>query len=96
MAMSVGLLSLFLFLPGCNSLKEKRSRIKPIISRLHKEFNVSVAEIDRLDAWHESVIGCAWISNDRSVALSSLEKVVDFVETHFPGVDLFDERYEVF
>jgi uncharacterized protein YlxP (DUF503 family) len=41
--MSIGILTLEIQLPGCKSLKEKRSRLKPLIARLHREFNVSVA-----------------------------------------------------
>ena len=39
-------LSLHLHLPGCASLKEKRGRIKPLMARLRREFNLSVAEMD--------------------------------------------------
>ena len=60
----LGLLTLHLHFPGCASLKEKRGRIKPLIARLHREFNVSVAEMDLQDKWQESVIGCAMIGND--------------------------------
>ena len=35
--MSIGLLTLHLHLPGCASLKEKRGKIKPLITRLHRD-----------------------------------------------------------
>ena len=35
--MSLGLLTLQIQLPGCSSLKEKRSRLKPLLARLHAE-----------------------------------------------------------
>ena len=38
-------LTLHLHLPACASLKEKRGRIKPLMARLRREFNVSVADI---------------------------------------------------
>jgi len=43
--MSVGILRLSFRLPDCHSLKEKRGQIKPVIARLHREFNISVAEV---------------------------------------------------
>ena len=46
-------LTIHLHLPTCGSLKEKRGRIKPLIARLHREFNVSVAEMDLQDKWQE-------------------------------------------
>ncbi|MCJ7708279.1 MAG: DUF503 domain-containing protein, partial [Anaerolineales bacterium] len=43
--MHVGALTLELRLPGCSSLKQKRSRLKPLLAALHREFNLSAAEI---------------------------------------------------
>ncbi|MCJ7659178.1 MAG: DUF503 domain-containing protein, partial [Anaerolineales bacterium] len=62
--MSIGILTIKIHLPGCSSLKEKRRRLKPLIERLHREFNISVAEIDHLDVWQTSMIACAPVSND--------------------------------
>ena len=62
--MSLGLLTIHLYLAGCTSLKGKRRRLKPLLHRLHREFNISVAEIDHQDRWQEAIIACALISND--------------------------------
>lgn len=93
--MSIGLLTLHLQLPGVTSLKEKRSRIKPLLSRLHKEFNVSAAEIDRLDAWQETVIACALVSNDHGYTQRALQQVLDFTERTFPDLLVLDHRIEL-
>ena len=61
--MNLATLTIHLHLPACSSLKEKRGRIKPLIARLHREFNVSVAEMDLQNQWQEAVIGCAMIGN---------------------------------
>ncbi|HEX7542302.1 MAG TPA: DUF503 domain-containing protein, partial [Anaerolineales bacterium] len=61
-----GLLTLHLHLPGCASLKEKRGRLKPLLTRLHREFNVSVAEMDLQDKWQESVIACGMVNSDKA------------------------------
>ena len=53
-----------LHIPDSRSLKSKRHIIKPILSRLHREFNISVVEYDRQDAWQEAELGIAMISND--------------------------------
>ena len=50
-------LTIHLRLPLCTSLKDKRGRIKPLMSRLHREFNVSVAEMDLQDKWDEDLEG---------------------------------------
>ncbi len=62
--MRIAALSLQLYLFGCTSLKEKRSRLKPLIVRLHREFNVSVAELDYQDSWQNALLACVIVSND--------------------------------
>jgi uncharacterized protein len=93
--MSVGLLTLHLRLPGCASLKEKRGRLAPLLARVRREFNVSVAEIDRLDAWQEIIVGCALVSNDPNHARSSLDHLILYVETHFPDLELIDHTIDL-
>ncbi|HLO17425.1 MAG TPA: DUF503 domain-containing protein, partial [Anaerolineales bacterium] len=68
----VATLTIHLHLPGCASLKEKRGRIKPLIARLHREFNISVAELDLQDKWQEAVITCAMVGNERGYLESAL------------------------
>ena len=80
----VGTLTLHLHLPGCSSLKEKRGRIKPFIHRLRGEFNLSVAEIGRQDAWQEAVVGCAMMGNDRAFLESALSQVSRWVHGNWP------------
>ena len=93
--MSIGYLTLHLLLPGCTSLKEKRSRLKPLIARLHREFNISVAEMDCLDSWQESILGCSLVSNDARHTQRSLQKIVEWVETYWPDVSLVDDHIEL-
>jgi len=92
----IGILTLQLRLPGCTSLKEKRSRLKPLLARLHKEFNLSVAEMDRQDLWQESVLACAMIGNRRVHLEQSLQAVAKWVEQNWSDVELFDDQLEFF
>ncbi len=93
--MPVGLLNLHLLIPGCTSLKEKRSRLKPLLTRLHREFNVSVAEMDLQDSWQEAILVCAWVSNDNAHVQRSLQKVGHWIETSWPDVTVLDDRIEM-
>ncbi|MDD5466276.1 MAG: DUF503 domain-containing protein [Anaerolineales bacterium] len=93
--MSLGLLTLVLQLPGCASLKEKRSRLKPLLARLHREFNISVAEIDRQDAWQEATIACALVSNHGAQAQRSLQAVGEWVEARWPDVQVSEQHLEI-
>ncbi len=93
--MPIGVLTLHIQLPGCTSLKEKRSRLKPLLARLHKEFNISAAEMEHQDAWQEATIGCALISNDIGHTQSALQNVVRWLEKNWPDVELVDDEMEV-
>jgi uncharacterized protein len=93
--MVVGILKLHLFLPGCSSLKEKRGRIKPLIVRLQREFNLSVAEIDLQDNWKEALIACVAVNSDLNVLQASLHKTVTYTENFFKDLELFHHQVEI-
>lgn len=93
--MPIGLLTLYLQIPGCSSLKEKRSRIKPILARLHREFNLSVAEVGRQDAWQEAELACAVVSSDAVNAQRVLQQTVAFVEDHWPDNPIIEHHTEI-
>jgi uncharacterized protein YlxP (DUF503 family) len=88
-------LTIHLHLPGCSSLKEKRGIIKPLISRLHREFNVSVAEMDLQDSWQQSVIICAMVGNERGHLESALQTVAKWVEGNWSDGDVIEQRIEI-
>ena len=94
--MSVGVLTLHLHLPGCTSLKEKRSRLKPLLARLHREFNISVAEMEQNDSWQEAMIACALVSNDHSHTQRALQRVLEWIDHSWPDVDVSSEEMEIF
>ncbi|MCC6261898.1 MAG: DUF503 domain-containing protein [Anaerolineales bacterium] len=89
-------LTIHLHLPACSSLKEKRGQIKPLISRLHREFNVSVAEIGLQDKWTESVIACAMVNSDKVILQQSLQAVAKWVEGNWRDGDVIDLKIELF
>ena len=88
-------LTIHLHLPACASLKEKRGRIKPLMSRLRREFNLSVAEMDLQDAWQETVIGCAMINSDAVVLRQSLQSVAKWVEGNWTDGDVIEQKIEM-
>ena len=91
----IGTLTIHLHFPGCASLKEKRGRIKPLIARLHREFNVSVAEMDLQDSWQEAVIVCAMVGNARGHLESALQNVAKWMEGNWTDGDVIEQRVEV-
>ena len=93
--MSIGILTIKIHLPGCSSLKEKRRRLRPLIERLHREFNISVAEIDHLDVWQTSLVACALVSNDHRHTQRCLQSIVRWVEDHWPDIIIVDDQIEI-
>lgn len=75
-------------LEGVRSLKEKRSIVKSVTTRLHREFNLSVAEVDGHDAWETAVIGLAAVGNDKAYLHRLLEKSVAWVEEQRPDAPI--------
>jgi len=92
----IATLTIHIHIPDCSSLKEKRGRIKPLISRLRREFNVSVAEMDLQDTWQDAVIGCAMIGNDHAFLQSAMQNVARWVEGHWTDGDVIDEKIEIY
>jgi hypothetical protein len=91
----IGVLTIHLHLPACSSLKEKRGRIKPLIARLHREFNISVAEVDLQDKWQQAVIACAMVGNERGHLESALQRVAKWVEGNWPDGDVIEQKIEM-
>jgi uncharacterized protein YlxP (DUF503 family) len=91
----IGLLTIHFQLPGVSSLKEKRSLVKPILSRLHKEFNISTAEVGHLDSWQESIIACTQASNDKAHTQRVLQTIVEYFEKNWPDLLVIEHHIEI-
>jgi uncharacterized protein YlxP (DUF503 family) len=91
----IGLLTLHLHLPGCASLKEKRGRLKPLLARLHRQFNISAAEMGLQDKWQEAIVACGMVGNDAAHLQSALETVRKWAEANWPDGDILDTRIEI-
>lgn len=91
----IGVLTIHLMLPGCKSLKEKRSQLKPLLARLQREFNISVAEMGLQDIWFESIISCAMIGNDSAHLQRSLETILKWVKANWRDGQIYDDGIEI-
>ena len=93
--MVIGACRVRLHLSGCSSLKEKRGRLKPLLARLRKEFNISAAETDLNDIWQSAEIALATVSNNAGVAQAELQKIVAWIEHNRPEVEVQDAQIEL-
>ena len=71
--MIIGVIGWELEVFGCQSLKDKRRVVKSLKDRLHREFNVSVAETAHHDLWQRAELTAAVVATDRRHADSVLE-----------------------
>lgn len=94
--MPIASLQIHFSLPGCASLKQKRSLILPVLARLRREFNLSTAETDLQDHWQHALVTCAMAGSDRVVLESSLQEVLAYVERTWPDLPLLDEKIELY
>jgi hypothetical protein len=82
MATVVGLLHLKLNIAQADSLKDKRRIVKGFKDRVRHGHNVSIAEVEMLDAHRWSVLAVAMVGNDRQYIEGALQTVVDAAQRH--------------
>jgi hypothetical protein len=93
--MVVGAGIIELQLPGTQSLKQKRSILKGLTARLHREFNVSCGEIGLHDAWQAAALGVAVVSTSAVHADNVLENVVGWIEENRPDLVVVGHSVEI-
>lgn len=79
--MVVGLLEIDLYLPGANSLKDKRQVLKSIIGKVEGKFNVSISEVGNHDLWQRATIGIAHVSETGEQTKKVLDHIDRFIES---------------
>lgn len=92
--MIIGVLQVEIAIDGATSLKDKRRVVSSLKDRLHREHQVSVAEVGDLDDWHHAVLGITMASNSVPHAQSMLDKLVDKLRTG-RGYALADHSLEI-
>jgi len=93
--MVVGICIVELSLPGNSSLKDKRSVLKPLLVKLRREFNISVAEVGRQDAWRSATLGVAAVSNDAAYLHGLFERLVRWLEDSRDPIEVMDWQVEI-
>ena len=93
--MIVGTCLIELHIDGNESLKDKRAVLKPLLARLHKEFNVSAAEIDHNESWQSASIALACVANDTAHVEQVLNNAVHWIEHNRPDLQVVDWQIEI-
>lgn len=91
--MTIGFVRLELLIYDAQSLKEKRSILKSIRTRLSQRYNVSVAETDFQNSWQRTELSLVTVSNEKVISERELERALAFIDGQ-PEVERTVTKYE--
>ncbi len=83
--MVIALLSLELYMPLSQSLKDKRHVVRRLKDRL-QPFNVAVAEVAHQDLWQRAGLAVVTVASADEVAEQTLRKALEEIERLEPGL----------
>jgi uncharacterized protein len=92
--MVVGVYTVELFIPGSQSLKDKRQVLHSLKDRLRGKFNLSVAEVDGQDLWQKAVLGMACVANESQHVQQVLEQALNVIKG-MPAVEISRAQLEL-
>ena len=92
--MKLGILQFELCIDGSKSLKDKRSVVKSLKDRLHREHMVSVAEVGAQEVWNMALLGLVCVSSDGGYLHGVLDNIVRKLQS-LPEARLVDFRKDV-
>ncbi|MBP3951995.1 DUF503 domain-containing protein [Bacillus suaedae] len=78
--MMIGSVRLELMIYDVQSLKEKRSVLKSLQTRIKQRFNISVAETAHHDVWQRAELTLVTVSNDRAVCDRELQRALALID----------------
>ena len=83
-----------MFLPDSHGLKEKRSQIRPLIEKIRRNWNASVAETGHLDSWQRTTLAVASVNTAGPQVHRTLNEIARLAESG-TGIQLLDFTIEI-
>jgi len=76
------------------SLKQKRSIVKPLLMKIRRDYNVSIAEVDYQPLWQRTKFAIVTVSNELQQAEKVIQDVLKSIEynTELEITSTFSER----
>lgn len=65
-----------------HSLKDKRSVLKKVMSKLRKDFNIAITELDFHDLWQRTKLGIVTISTSYTHAEQIIQEVFRVIDDY--------------
>lgn len=78
--MVIGILNVVLFLQGSSSLKDKRSILSSLKTRLRRQFNISLIESDDQDKWQRATLSIVNINTDKKNSDQTINQIINFIK----------------
>jgi uncharacterized protein YlxP (DUF503 family) len=69
-----------LMIYDAQSLKDKRSVLKSLVTKLKQRYNVSVSEINHQNVWQRSELAIVTVASDKTVADKELQRALAFID----------------
>ena len=91
----IGLCTVEFELPGVTTIKDKRSILKSMLTRLHNQFNISAAEVDYQDVLQSSVIAFTTVTNDSRHVNQTISIVLNWIEANYPDALIVNQEIEI-
>jgi len=92
--MKIGLLTLTLYIPHAQSLKDRRRELRSIKDQLRNRLNVAVAEVGGSELWQRTELAITTVSGDAARVDETLTGALKLVERN-PSVEALDPHFEV-
>ena len=92
--MTIGSLTLEIFIPASQSLKDKRRVVRSLKDRLRGRFNIAIAELDHQDLHQRATLGVVAIAAGTTQIEQLFENDRQEVERNLPG-DLVQAEIEI-
>ncbi|MFA9558040.1 DUF503 domain-containing protein [Evansella sp. AB-rgal1] len=75
------------------SLKEKRSVLKSVITRIRQRYNVSIVESDFQDVWQRTEWSIISVGTAKTQAEKELQKALAIIDNH-PNLEITNVSWE--
>jgi len=64
------------------------------VTRLQKQFNISIAEVEDHELWQIATIGVACVSNNNHRVDEILTSVIAFIEYNYPTIEIIEKELD--
>ncbi|MDC3416359.1 DUF503 domain-containing protein [Aquibacillus salsiterrae] len=75
------------------SLKQKRSVLKKIITRIQNDYNIAISEMDYQDLWQRTMFGLVTISSNKVSSERLMNQALALIDS-FPEIERANTTFE--